>query len=175
MARPPVLWALLGGVLCRGGVGCDGLVDLEIGHLELAREVEKQSVFLGREITFGFFMESVEHVDELASGFGIDDGLPGAWVGVSAEDHGGVAAEHTDEILEGSGALGRIAGSLARWSRRGRCRLRRSHSLASRFASFCLKRFLAQFTVGGEGAAVNYLETFVVLLVGHSNPRRLVQ
>src|SRR5882762_8665607 len=45
------------------GFGRNGLVDLQKGHLQLAEEIQEQGVFFGREIAFGFLVQSVEHVD----------------------------------------------------------------------------------------------------------------
>jgi len=83
-----------------------GLVDFEVGHFELAEEIEEHGVLFGSEIADGFFAEGIEHIDEFVGGFGIYNGLAGARVGVGAENHGGIAADHADEILEGGTFLG---------------------------------------------------------------------
>jgi len=88
------------------GLGRNRLIDFQKGHLQLAQEVQEQVVFFGREIAFGLLVQSVKHVDQLARGLGIDDRLAGARVGICAEHHGSIAAEHADEIFERGSALG---------------------------------------------------------------------
>ena len=152
-----------------GGVGGHGLIDFEIGHFEFAGEVEEERIFLRSKVALGLFVKGVEHVDEFAGGVGIDHGLAGTRVGIGAEDHGSVAAEHADEVFKGSGALGSIRSGFGcgGWSFGGRGRnFGGSGGFSSGFASFLFECFLAEFALGGEGAAVDYLETFVVLLVG---------
>src|SRR6266478_2843724 len=87
------------------GFGRNRLIDLQIGHFQFAQQIQEQGIFFGREIAFGLFVQSVEHVNQLTRGLGIDHGLAGARVSVGAKDHGGVAPKHADEILEGSDAL----------------------------------------------------------------------
>src|SRR5258708_7210673 len=88
-----------------GSFGRNRLIDLQIGHLQFAQQIQEQSIFFGREIAFGLLVQSVEHVNQLARGLGINHGLAGARVGVGAKDHGGVAPEHAPELLERSDPL----------------------------------------------------------------------
>src|SRR6267154_1852874 len=149
--------------------GRNRLIDLQIRHLQFTQQIQEQSIFFGREIAIGLLVQSVEHVNQLARGLGIDHGLAGAWVSVGAKDHGGVASEHADEILEGSDALRSFRGRgrsnrFGLLGRRGG-NLRR---LALGFPLFFLDDFLAQFPFGGEGAAVDYAKCFFRFVVGHS-------
>src|SRR5690349_4993850 len=95
-----------------------GLVNLEVSHFELAEQVQKEIVFVGREVAFGFFVQGVEHVDQFAGGFRIDHGLTGLRVGVGAEDHRGVLAEHAHETFESGQTLWRIGVGGGRIDRR---------------------------------------------------------
>ncbi len=152
-------------------LGCclrgDGLVDLEIGHLQFAEKIEEQGVFFRREIALRLFVESVQHINQLAGGFGVDHRLAGARVGISAENHGGVAAEHADEILKCRGARGgsrrgrrRSLGGCFRGGRR-----RMNGGLAASFPLLLFDNFLAQLSLWGEGPAVDDAKCFFVLLV----------
>src|SRR6266851_3918362 len=84
-----------------GGLGCNGLIDFQVGHLQLAEQVQEQSVFFGSEITFGLFVQTVQHVNEFASGLGINHGLTSARIGIRAKDHSCVATQHANEVFEG--------------------------------------------------------------------------
>ncbi len=153
------------------GLGCclrgDGLVDLEIGHLQFAEKVKEQGVFLAREIALSLFVESVQHINQLAGGFGVDYGLARLRVSVSAENHGGVATEHADEILK----CRRARRGVRRGRRRslGGCfrggRQRMNSGLAASFPFLLFDDFLAQFSLGGERPAVDDAKCFFVLLV----------
>jgi hypothetical protein len=156
------LGALFGWIVGPGGVGGHGLVDFEVGHFEFAGEIEEQAAFFGSEIALGFFVKRVEHVNELAGGFGIDDGLAGARIGVRAEDHGGVAAKHADEIFKSWQFLRSFSGSLA--SRRSGW-FRRLGSFTDGLARFLFQCFFAEFALRGKRAAVDHFEAFVVFLV----------
>jgi hypothetical protein len=141
-----------------------GLVDFEIGHLQFAEKIEEHGIFLGRQIAFGFFVKCVEHIDELASGFGIEHRLASARIGVGAEDHGGVAAQHANEIFKSGQALG----SVDRRSGRGLGGFRSgrlAHGFAFGFALFLFDNFLAQFALSGEGATIYDTKRFFLLVV----------
>ena len=49
------------GLRCR--LSRHGLVNLDVSHFELAKQVKQQIVFFGSQVAFGFFMQGVEHVD----------------------------------------------------------------------------------------------------------------
>jgi hypothetical protein len=142
------------------------LIDFEKRHFQFAEKIDQHAVFFGSEIAFGLFVQGVEHVDQFASGVGIDHGLPGVGVGVGTEYHGGIAAEHADEILE----CGRPLGGICRGNGCGnsgggrRCR-RRLCGFALGFALFFFDGFRAELTFGGEGAAVDDAERFFVFFV----------
>src|SRR5690242_12628659 len=82
----------LGFGLC-GGLRGNRLINLHVGQFQLAGQVQQKIFFFGSQLSFGFFVQGVKHVDELTGGFGINHGLTRARVGVSAENHGGVLAE----------------------------------------------------------------------------------
>src|SRR5260370_28369483 len=114
VTAPGILGARLGFSfrrLCR-----NRLIDLQVGHLQFAEEVQEEVVFFRRKIAFGFFVQGVEHVNQLARGLGINDRLAGAWVGISAENHRRVAPEHSNKIFECRHTFWRLR---RRWS--GRC------------------------------------------------------
>ena len=155
-----------------GGLGGDGLVDLEIGHLQFAEEIQEQIVFLGSKIALGFFMQGIQHVDEFVGGFGVDDGLAGARVGVSAKNHGGVAAQHANEIFERLRALGSVDGRLESGGfLLGSFSDGMLEFFALGFAFFFLGGFFAKFAVGGKGAAVDDAKGvfFFVLVIGQGD------
>src|SRR6266581_3386262 len=82
VTAPGILGARLGFSfrrLCR-----NRLIDLQVGHLQLAEEVQEEVVFFRCKIAFGFFVQGVEHVNQLACGLGINHRLAGAWVGGAA-------------------------------------------------------------------------------------------
>jgi hypothetical protein len=99
-------------------------------------------------------------------GLGIDHWLAGARVGVRAKDHGGVAPQHADEVLEGWETLGRFG-----WRRSSRCSCRfgrRDWSfrrLPLGFPLFFFNDFLAQFAFGGKRAPVDYAKRFFLFMV----------
>jgi hypothetical protein len=154
------------------GLRRDRLIDFQVRHFQFAEKIEEQGVFFGREIALRFFVKGIEHVDEFVGGFGVDHGLTGARVGIGAENHGGIAADHSNEIFEGLRALGYFDGRLLR--RGGRFR-RFGCGMAELFAlGFALPffhGFFAGFTFGGEGAAVDDAEGFffVVLMIGQGD------
>jgi len=137
------------------GLGGNGLVDLEEGHFELAEQVEEERIFLGSEVALGFFVQSVEHIDEFAGRIGIEHGLTGARIGIGAQDHGGVAAEHADEIFESGRALRSVRGRNWRLGgfRRGSGVMLRG--ITAGFALLLFDNLLAEFTFRGEGAAID--------------------
>src|SRR5260370_3731689 len=151
-----------------GGLGRNRLIEIRISQLQMAEQVQEQGVLFGREIAFGFLMQSVEHIDEFACGFGIDHGLAGARVGVGAEDHGGVAAKHADEVLESGDALRSLRGGwrsgcfCSLWWRRGwdLC------SLTLGFPLLLLDHFPAQFPFSSKRTAVDYAKRFILFMVG---------
>jgi hypothetical protein len=151
------------------GLRGDGLIDFQVGHFQLAEKIEEHGVFFWRQVSLRFFVKRIEHVDEFVGGFRIDYGLAGARVGVGAEDHGGVAANHADEILEGLRALGDFDGRLRRGGQFGGLGDGMAELFALGFALAFLHGFFAGFTFGGEGAAVDDAEGFFVfvLLIGH--------
>lgn len=145
-----------------------GFGDFEVGQFEFAQEIEEHVVFFGSEVAFCFLLEGIEHVDEFASGFGINHGLTGIWVGVCAQNHGGIAADHADEIFESGKFFGGVD------ERLGAFRAGVGGGLGFGFyffaACFALLLFndvFADFTFGSERTAVNYLEAFV-FVVGHA-------
>jgi len=150
-----------------GGLSGNGLVDFEISHFQFAEEVEEQTVFFGREIAFGFLVQGVEHVDELARRVGIEHRLASAWVGVGAKDHRGIAAQHAHQAFKTAGRFWRIGG----WRRGGGLLGFRSFGglLDALFAlGFTLELFdgfFAQFAVRSKRAAIDHAECRVFLLV----------
>src|SRR5712664_3085514 len=143
------------------------LIDLQKGHLQFAKEIHQQGLFFRRKIALRFFVQGVKHVDQFARSFWIDHRLAGARIRVSAEDHGGVAAEHADQVFE----RGDPRGQLRRRRRgRGRRRLRmrnRAHrGLALCFAFFLFHYFFAQLALGSERATVNDAERLFLFLFG---------
>src|SRR6267143_392759 len=149
------------------GFGRNSLVDLQKGHLQLAEEIQEQGVFFRREIAFGLLVQSIQHVDQLARGLGIDHRLAGARVGVRAKHHGSVAAEHSYEIFERGGAL-RCLGQ--RWRSSCFCRLRgrgwNLSRLALGFPLCFLDDFLAQFPFGRKRPPVDYAKLYFLFVVG---------
>jgi hypothetical protein len=112
-------------------------------------------------------VQRVEHVDEFAGRFGIEHGLSGSWIGVGAQDHGGVAAEHANEVFKGGRALGDFGWWSGRnWFRGVGCwRWGMPRGLASCFALFFFDHFFAQFTFSGEWAPVDNAKTFVLFRI----------
>jgi hypothetical protein len=160
-----ILLASLGFSLCRR-LRRYCLVDLHIGHLEFAKQVQEETLFFLCEIALGFFVQSVEHVDQFARGFRIDHWLARPRIGIRAKHHGRVLSEHANEIFERAEAWGRFC---RRWSNRsfglpsgwGR----RFCSLPLGFALLFLDNILAQFALRGERAAVYNAERFVLFVV----------
>ena len=146
--------------------GClcgDGLIDFEISHFEFAREVEKNGLFFRGQIAPGFFVERVEHVNQFAGGFGIDDGLAGARIGVGAEYHSGIAAQEANKAFESGGALRLLGGSQGlRRLGCGFCRY-----FAAGFALFLrfFEGLFAELAIGIKGATVYHAKGFFVSVV----------
>jgi MazG family protein len=168
-ASPPAgpSWVLRAGLrLGFGGFGRNRLIDLQIGHLQLAEEVQEHVVLFGREISFGLIVQGVKHVDEFVRRIGVDHRLASARVGIRAKNHGGVAPQHADEVLEGREALGSLRW---RWSRCGFSCLDgwgwSLRGLPFGFPLFFLDDFLAQFAFGGKGAPVDYAKCFLLFMV----------
>jgi hypothetical protein len=142
--RPPFarLGSRLGFGLCR--LRRNRLIDLQIGHLQFAKEIHQQSVFFRSEIAIRLFVQGVEHVNQFARSFRIDHRLSGAWIRVGAKNHGGVAAEHADEIFERGNPRGQLGRRCRSRGRSGLRRRNRAHgSLALGFALFFLNDFFA--------------------------------
>ena len=144
-----------------------GLIDLDVGHFEFAEQVQEKIVFFGSPVAFGLFVQGVEHVNQFAGGVGIDHRLPGARVGVGAEDHRSVLAEHADEVFEGGQTLGRIGIGDGRVGRslfflRGRG-LRGFHF---GFAFLFFDDVFAEVALRSERTAVDYAKRIILLMVG---------
>src|SRR6266403_4138294 len=149
------------------GLRSHGLIDLKERHLQLAEKIEEERVFLGGKIAFGLFVQCVEHIDELARRFRIEHRLTGAWIGVGAQDHCGITAQHADEVFKS----GRTLGGFRRRSCRGFGGLSRRREwmpggLALGFALFLFDNFLAQFSFGGEGTAVDDAKSLFLFVIG---------
>ena len=151
-----------------GGLRGHGLIDLEIGHLQFAKKIEEERVFLRSQIALGFLVKCVEHVDKFARRFGIDHRLAGAWVRVRAQDHGGIAAQHANQVLESRRAVGSLRGRRCHSRFGGLCWRRgwTPRGLALRFALFLFDSFLAQFYFGGKGTPVDDSKGLFLLVVG---------
>lgn len=156
------------GFCLRRGLCCYRLIDLEIGHFQFAKQIEEEAVFLGREVSLGFLVQGIEHVDQLMGGFRVDDGLAGARIGIGAEDHRRVAADHADEIFEWLRSLGKIGGRLRR-GRLGSFGDRMQLLLALGLAFLLFHRLFAGFTLGGKGTAVDNSERIFLLVIGQGN------
>src|SRR6266568_87857 len=165
VTAPGILGARLGFSfrrLCR-----NRLIDLQVGHLQLAEEVQEEVVFFRRKIAFGFFVQSVEHVNQLACGLGIDHRLAGAGVGVSAEHHCCVAPQHSDKIFECGNTFWRL-----RRGRSGRCLCCLGRcgwalwGFLLRFPLYFLGNFLAQFALRGKRTPVDNAKRIFLLMVG---------
>src|SRR6266446_790077 len=150
-----------------GGLGRNRLINFEIGHLQFSQKVQQQGVLLRRKIAFGLFVQGIEHVDQLARGFGIDHGLASARVSVGAQHHSGVAAQHADEVLESGDALrshrrrrsNRCFGRLG-WRGGNLC------CFALGFPFFFLDDFLAQLPFGRKRATVDNSKRFFLFVFG---------
>jgi hypothetical protein len=164
-ARNAALGAAFGFALGGDRLCSYGLIDFEVGHLELAQKIEEEILFFRSKIALGFFLQGVEHVYEFTRGIGINHRLAGTRVGVGAENHGSVASKHAHEDLKAAvrfRSFGRRRGRLlGRGSFRGLLRTR----LTFGFAFLFFDGFLAKLAIGGEGAAVNYAERRFILLV----------
>jgi hypothetical protein len=156
------------GFCLRGSLRRYGLIDLQIGHLQFAKKIEQESVFLGREVSLGFFVQRIQHVDQLMRGFRVDYWLTGARVSVSAQDHGRIAAEHTHEIFERRGTLGNFGRSLRRGGL-GSFGDGVQFFLALGLAFFFFHRLLAGFTLRSEGAAVDNSERVFLFVIGQGD------
>jgi len=152
-------------------LGGDRLRDLQIGHLELAEEVEQEAVFLRRKPTRGLLAEGVQHVDELPGCFGIDDRLPSARVGVGTQDHCCVAAQHANEVFECGRMLGRWFGCLGGCRRGLWGRGRRGRRIIPRIA-LLLGDVLAKLAFGIEQATINDAKAFFRFLFGQEFPSK---
>ena len=150
-----------------GHLGGQGLVDFEVGHFELAEEIEEHGVLFGGEIAGGFFAQGIEHVNELVGGFGIYNRLASARVGVGAENHGGIAADHAHKIFEGGvflgGFFGRGGGGIG--GGRGRGFLFGGFDLG--FALLLLDNVWAEVAFGGEGPTINDAKSAFGILIRH--------
>ena len=154
-----------------GGLRGNGFVHFEVGHLELAEKVEQKSVFFRREVSFGFFVESIEHINKLARSVRVNHRFAGARIGIGAEDHGGVASEHANQALETGRRLGSFSGGRGRSS----CGLERFCGFVGAFLALHLfNGFLAELTFCRKWAAVNYAKSFIGFVVGQGdNPLKL--
>ena len=155
------------GLRCR--LSRNGLVDLDIGHFEFAEQVEQQIVFFGSQIAFGLIVQGVEHVDQFASGVGIDHGLAGTRVGVGAENHGGILAEHADEVFESGQTLWRVGIGGGRAGRSFCFFAGCGRSLSGFRFGFALLLFddvLAQFACRSERPAVNDAKRIILFMIG---------
>ena len=157
----------LGAGLGLGHLGSQGLVDFEVRHFEFAEEIEEHGVLFGSEIASGFFAEGIEHINEFVGSFGIDDGLAAARVGVGAENHGGIAADHADKILEGGTFLGGFFGG--RGGGIGGRRRGGNHpsGFDFGFALLFLDNVRAEFAFRGEGPAVDDAKSDFGILIRH--------
>src|SRR6202048_128164 len=72
-----------------GGLRCERLIHFQIGHLQFTEQIEQQIFFFGRQVSLGFFLEHVKHVDHFTRRFGIDHRLAAARGWVGGQDHGG--------------------------------------------------------------------------------------
>src|SRR5215467_10867734 len=160
----------------RGRLRRESLIDLEIGQLQLSVQVEQQTFFFRRKIAFGLFVQGVEHVDQFTRRVGIDHRLAGPRVGVAAQHHGRVTAQHADQVFKRGRTLGGVGcrRSLA-VGIRGRCRwwCRRGFlfGFLARFAFLFFDDFLPQFALRGKGPAVYDAERLFWFLLGHGQPQ----
>lgn len=154
-----------------GHLGGEGLVYLEVGHFEFAKEIEEHGVLFGSEIADGFFAEGIQHIDEFVGGFGIDNRLAGARVGVGAENHGGIAADHAHKIFESGTFLGDFFGGRGggigdRWRRRFfLCFLNGGFDLG--LALLLLDDVRAELAFGCEGPAIDDAKSAFGILIRH--------
>jgi hypothetical protein len=135
----------------------------------MAQHVDEQIVVLGRQVAGGLLVQRVQHVDKFARRFRIDHGLTGARIRIAAQHHGRVTAQHAYQIFKRRRALrhlrGRNCGHGLRSGPRGSRHLRhRALRFELRFARFLLHHFRTQLACGGKRAAVDYAETFILLV-----------
>lgn len=76
------------------------LIDLQVCHFQLPQKIQDQAILFGREIPLRFFVEGIEHIDQLAGGVGINHRLASTRVRIGAQNHSRIAAQHTYQILE---------------------------------------------------------------------------
>src|SRR2546422_1002238 len=127
------------------------LRNLQISHLQLARQVHEKIFFIRRKPSFCLFVERVEHIDEFSRRLRVHNRLSRARVRVRTQHHRRIASQHADQILKRRGGLrrfgrwpwiGRYRGTFLRLcfgGDRKSTRLNSSHGYIS-YAVFCLKK-----------------------------------
>ena len=66
------------------------LIDLHVSQLQLAEQIQQEFFLFGSQMAFGLLVQGVEHVNEFASGFGVNHRLAGSRISVRSQDHGGI-------------------------------------------------------------------------------------
>jgi nucleoside triphosphate diphosphatase len=153
----------------------NGLIDFEVCHLQLAQQIQQEGIFFRRQVAAGLLVQGIEHVDQLARRLRVDHRLTGARIGISAQHHRGIAAQHAHKILEGQRTLWRVDGRLRGYrcsvgcGRKWGGRLSRGLALgfALRFAFFLLDNFLAKIAFRRKWPAIDDPERrFFLFLIG---------
>jgi len=130
-----------------------------------ARKYDEAFVGMDEFVAIPKRRAGVKHVYHLPRPFQVEHGLAGARIRISAKNHGGVAAEHADQVFERGQPLWQLGRRC--WGKRS-WRLGRSSRAPGRLslglALLFLNYFFSQFALGRKRTAVDDAERLFLFL-----------